>query len=643
MKVQLSNKLDYVWLIGFALLFILPIFFSEQTWGFHHWIFLPPLAKIAYTIILVGIVTHKYWLHSFFPDATNTRLFVFQNMKYVLVIIWGAMLYNFPIYKDLYGDSFLFEPYLHQIATHVPEHLQNALTSFDFRPATSRQFSLALLTLVSKTLGINYQSTFRWSGIFLGLLFSLIWFFQITKHAIRNRNAWLIMLMVFTAPLTLTFYGHNDNYALVYVALLVWLMAFINVVYSTNKNGIWFLLIGLVLIIKIHPLFLLLLPAWILILIHKRAPDSIIHLKLMNWQGLFFYLGIPIFTAGAYLYFFIFKDYNDLRILQNITDFDRLFLPLISPEAPLDKYNLFSIAHLLDYVNILIGWSPVAIILFFTLKPKNIQTEPVTLILGFTLFLFTAFMFMINPLITMPMDWDLFSIPAIIWMVMIFNFAKQNPDQIMSTVRLTTFVSIAVILSSFILVNHSAPALSKRIETIGVHVYKTYYEHSPRIIHSGIAIGTPNIDDYLDRKNQLITDLLPYAQAPNDIKFAMFHTDNGILYRRDKHDLKKALFHFTKAEKYAPNYWLNTEQLMHLHSELKNEMDALSYAQKLYKNNYPSPEKSRVNMVTQEIKFSQLDAARTHCKVFLIEYPSSIELQNLHSMIHAKTQIQQQE
>ena len=542
--------------------------------------------------------------------------------------MWGVIFYNFPIYKDLYGDSFLFEPYLQQIATEIPEHLQNALTSFDFRPATSRQFSLALLALVSKTFSITYQSAFRWSGIFLGLIFSLIWVIQITKYSIRNRNAWLIMLMVFTAPLTLTFYGHNDNYALVYVTLLLWLMGFVNVLHSSNKNGIWFLLIGLVLIIKVHPLFLLLLPAWILILIHKKAPGSELHHKLLNWKGLLTFLGTPIFTAGVYLYFFIFKDYNDPRILQNITDFDRLFLPLISPEAPLDKYNLFSIAHIIDYGNILISWSPVAILLFFTFKQKNLNTDPTTLILGFTLFLFTVFMFVINPLITMPMDWDLFSIPAIILMVMIFNFAKQNPNQNISTIRLTTFVSVAIILSSFILVNHSPSSLSKRIETIGKHVYKTYYEHSPRIIHSGIAISTQSIDDYLERKNQLIKELVPFSQKSNDIKFAMFHTDNGILFFRDKHDFKKALFHFKEAEKYAPHYHLNSLHLMQLYLKLNNKNEALKYASILYKNNFPNPLQSRVNLIQVELNFGLINNAKHHQELFLKEFPNTIEFQN---------------
>jgi hypothetical protein len=639
---ETSKGIDYAWLLGFIVLFSLPIFFPESTWGFHFWVFLSPLAKITFALILLLISTYSIWAFYFFPPSITYTIFDFHRVKYLLPLLAGVLFFYFPIFKDLYGDSFLFEPYLTQTATEMPEHLSQAIFAYDFTPATSRQFLLALLTLASISFAAMYQTVFVWSGIIMGILFYGVWVYQINKYQVTSVKAWILLAMIVSAPFTLTFYGHMDNYGIVYLALLLWLMGLVNTLKSSHRNSIWFLLVGLLFILKIHPLFLLLIPAWVLAFIVKKAPKSKLYSLLISIKGVFTFMGFPIFIVGAYLYFFVFKDYNDPRILQDIRDFDRLFLPLISPDAPYDKYNVWSWAHILDFANILLYWSPVSLLVFFTVKPQKTQTEPIPLILGFTLLLFVTFIFMINPLITMPMDWDLFSIPAIIWMVIIFYYATLPTSLPISSARKAIIIAVCLISASFIIVNHSAPALSQRVETVGKHVYKTYYEHSPRIIHSGIAINTQSIDDYLERKNQLISDLAPYSQAPNDIKFAMFHTDNGILYQRDKHDLSKALFHFTEAEKYAPNYWLNTEQLMHLHSELKNEKEALSYAQKLLKNNYPSPEKSKVNMVFQEIKFSKINAAAMHCNAFLKEYPSSIELQNLQSQIHSNTQIQLQ-
>ena len=59
----------------------------------------------------------------------------------------------------------------------------------------------------------------------------------------------------------------------------------------------------------------------------------------------------------------MFKDYNDPRTLTDFKDIDRLFLPVFSPEPPLDRYNLFSLNHILDYLNMMLMWSPAALFL----------------------------------------------------------------------------------------------------------------------------------------------------------------------------------------------------------------------------------------------------------------------------------------
>ena len=554
-----------------------------------------------------------------FIEQTSFR---FLNSTIFLVLtplLMGLLFYFFPIAKDYYGDSFIYAPKLNQIVNEVPKDVYDALFNLHLRPASARKTLLAIITLFSFYTGTTFQIAFKWVGIICGVLFILTWL------TIIKRNItvvwWKIVLTILgiSAPFLLIFHGHMDTYAIVYLALLIWLFSLLEYFKKSSNTYLYLLLIGLLICIKLHPLTVLLGPGYLLIFIRHYFGDKTFTSFLYNLKGIGSCIILPLFLAGGYLYFFVFEDHYDERLLQNIVDFDRLFLPLFSPEPPLDRYNLLSINHFIDFFNVLWLWSPAAWFVFIISLSNKIEFsihKPEVTILGMSLFLFSAFLFMINPLISMPMDWDLFSIPAVIFLVFIVAITSKVEDTESSKNILPYVLSLTLFTIPIFVVNSSNIMLSYRLESIGKWVYRTYYEWSPRIIHSAIGLIENDADLYLKRKKKVIEDLKPYALIGKDVKFAMLYTDNAIMYDQFFGDTKRARKAFEDAYSYAPNYEINLILLTQNCARTGDFRAALKYAKQLIKLN-PTSETILFNAALYAFKSGLNSEAIDYCNELL--------------------------
>ena len=169
------------------------------------------------------------------------------------------------------------------------------------------------------------------------------------------------------------------------------------------------------------------------------------------------------------LYFFILKDHVDTRDLNTqVMAFDRLFLPLFSPEPPLDRYNLLSFNHIFDFLSEVLIWSPIALFILLSIillarKSIDWNTLPV-LTSGVTLLLFGGLFFVINPLLSMQLDWDMMAIPAPAFLVFVAVLAKQAERSFDARKLLLTCMAIAI-LSIPVFAVHAKPIpLSLRLE-----------------------------------------------------------------------------------------------------------------------------------------------------------------------------------
>jgi hypothetical protein len=600
------------------LLYALAMLFPEESWGVHFIAFLPfreQALLLGGVVLLFTFQLLQVQLPSFKRPRFSANLFIAT-----LSLLMAWLFYSFPMVEDFYGEAYNYGLYLNQRCNELSTELYENLFRFDLRPASGRKGLLALLSVISYYSQWTYGEVFRNIGIFGGMLYSFCWLKGV-NHFLKSRVWKLVMgLLGLLAPFTLIFYGHIDTYSLVYPALLAWLLAFLSYHQRATTPKLWMLFVGLLLCIKLHPLTILLFPAWLLTMLEHYFYKKRLLQQLLTLKGILLVLILPLFLAGAYLYFFYFEDYKDPRILQGVTDFDRLFLPLFSPEAPLDRYNLLGINHLIDYLNVLLFWSPLAIFLFayFLLNSsrRELFQNRGAQLLFLSLFLFMSFLFTINPLISMPMDWDLFSIPALILFVLLVGILREVETKLAGRKIIFFALAFSSLNLAVFAVHHSRTALSYHLETVGKWVFRSYYEHAGKYLHS--ALGMLQDDDlYLERKAQVIADLAPYAIKGKDVKYAMLYTDNGMVYDRLKKDLLRAREAFEKADEYAPDYGINLLQLMEVNFRLKDYRAAWNYASRMLALNYPSRKEALFIALHCALEADLYDRALEHSEQIL--------------------------
>ncbi|MGD1844779.1 MAG: hypothetical protein ACFB10_05235, partial [Salibacteraceae bacterium] len=222
------------------------------------------------------------------------------------------------------------------------------------------------------------------------------------------------------------------------------------------------------------------------------------------------------------------------------------------------RYNLWSWNHLLDFANALLFWSPAALFLLGSLcirfKGKIPWDDPYVRLISFALLLFLAMLFMVNPLLSMPMDWDLFCYPASLLMVLSLRVVHRLEPQLKKgRLYLATWGALLLGLPAFWVFTDSGRQ-QQRMEMIGRHVFKTYYEHSGTYLLYSLQ-GLPQ-DVYYEKKQSMVADLQPYALLGRDGKFAELLMDDALFLLMQRKQAVAARKRVLEAYAYDPNHRL---------------------------------------------------------------------------------------
>lgn len=627
--------------VGAVMLFLhgIGFLFPEPLWGIHYLAFLPVFLKISLPLLalLVLYPAISNWVLKLL-EKSDRDLFALPY-RLAATATLGLIFYSFPMAKDLYGESFNYGPYMNDVITELDPIIFENLFAFDLRPATGRKTLLALHSLASCLTQQPYAVIFKGFGVLAGMGFVFTWITGVKQHV---QNHWWRLILTFAglaAPSTLIFYGHTDTYALVYLALLLWVFGLLKQLKNPQPFRLWGLFVGLLICVKLHPLSVLLFPGWLLSALHFYFSGKQFVRWLLRPKGILIFVLSPLFLAGGLLYFFVFEDHRDPRILQDIVDFDRLFLPLFSPEAPLDRYNLLSFNHFIDFFNVMLMWSPIGwfilISVVFKFWKKLSLNNLELLIPGTTIVIFASFLFVINPLISMPMDWDLFCIPGFLFLVLTVSLIGQIEKFDSGKKLVPIGLSLVILSLSVFIVHASLNPLSYRLESTGKWVYKTYYEHSPKYIHSAIGMIEGDSDLYLERKQRVVEDLEPWSLPGNDVKYAMFHTDNGIMYDRLKNDLNLARQAFERADFYDPTYGINLDQLVNVCFRMGDYTAAHKYAQRMVQMEYPNRHIALSIALNCALEARLNQEALVYCEQLLLLNPEDQEILEIRNGLKA--------
>lgn len=512
--------------------FLLGLSFPEPWWGVHFLNFVSPGMKVLCLAVAVGLMGYA-WIGKektiVFGTSTEPKKGA-TTLIFLAGLIAGFVFYQLPIAGDIYGNSRGFQDVLDTTVDKLPSDFYSRLFSFEFVPGNGRGGVTLIVEFISYAFQVNMYDAFKIMDAFCGAGFVAVWLWSVQRF-IKDLG-WRILLAAIglTSPFLINYFGHVETYAPIFLVLYIWLLLFVLFLRNQNSRFYWLLLVLLILGIRLHTLMYLLAPAFLVATLYQFKLKTILNDKVTDIRQVFKWMYLPLFAVGLLLYFFVFKDYDDPRILQDFEDIDRLFLPMKSPEAPLDNYNMFSMSHLLDFFNIILFWSPALLVILgylFVQKRKELNWKlPEVNLLILTFFLFATILFTMNPLFSMPMDWDLFCFPVPILLLLLLLGVEQIQKEGASLKLIATCGAMVLLCLPAFSVFLNLKQNSQRTERVGVHIYKSYYEHASTYILMSLKMVKGN-DAYRERMNHLIEELEPHALPGKDQQYAELLVDKS--------------------------------------------------------------------------------------------------------------------
>lgn len=576
------------------LLYVVALLFPDNWWGLHYPAFLTNGKGWVIVLLAIGFTLYgqKY---SFWEDLSGKN--VGGNRWFWIIgltIISGVFFNQMPIFKDVYGDALSIVDDPEYIIEEFDARNWPIMFSFDFSNLKiGTDTTLAIVVWLSYAREISLLESFQFLGVICGMGYVFFMLASVYRIAKDSQQRLLFTFIVLGSPIVLNFCGHMEIYAPVLFVLAAFWYTLIRFVEKPGWVSGGIVLAMSLLSIKFHITGALTLLIFIIAAVHAYAKSKGKNLDWREFGGVV--LGV-FFAGGFAVYAFITKSIFATRMynVDNLTD--AIFLPIKAAEpAPYDRYNLFSWNHIYDYFNMSFLWSAIALIvivvaLFFRRKSTN-WNNPLVLISGLGFIFYFVVFFVFNPLLGMPTDWDLMSIPAISLMFFAVSIIKSSSSGKEEGRSHTSFL-IAPAVGLFLIgltgafVNANQEPFANRVIAIGKHSYKTYWIGSITPIRYGIDLK--EAEDQYTELSKAVVELEPYSIPGKDIQYAALLNKMGSYYESVELDTLEAHKYYLKSESYDKTLLPNMYDLTRTHLVMGNYNRALAGAENLIYNKYPS-------------------------------------------------------
>jgi tetratricopeptide (TPR) repeat protein len=396
-----ETKIFYAAYIAFILLFalrLIPFLFPDsRLWGINHLIFLPTDFSIIF-FALAAIILALPWIPSLrvlgerLTDIFNRIFFESSKRIYyrlIAVAVCGLLFALLPAKTFFLGDGYAsLDNLASQTGTYIKwsergiVYIQHAIQSF--YGAKSLATSLA---------------TFRTISVLSGII--AVWFFFLISGIISDDK--LKRLATFSVSLfsgvLLLFFGYVENYPMLWIAYPAFI--YFSLRHLKNQEGLLWVGLSLLFGLSVHFLSAVFIPAFIYLIFCQGKG-----LKLYNRRRNYFWIaGISLVVLFTILFF---------RKLSGDIYFQNIFLPPFDGK-PLDPgYYLFSPSHIIDILNIFLLLSPGILILLILASGnfRRIFGRKDAIYLSLCSLGVFGFLFIIDPTLGLGRDWDLFSLSA---------------------------------------------------------------------------------------------------------------------------------------------------------------------------------------------------------------------------------------
>ncbi len=550
---------------------------------------------------------------------------------------YGILVYCFPMAYDPYGDAVRFQDHLDKVAS-VSPLIYDYLFGFSLDAWSGEKSVLALVSVASYHLDLTHAETFRVLDAFSAVIFSFCWIVFLDLALSEKRLSVPLYFAGLIGPFSMVFYGHAEIYAPAIAIIMLWVVI-MTIAFRKKSLALRALLLVVnFLVIKLHPIGVMLIPSSVIASVTGMFCGK---LPSLHDKRLLPIVLIPLIIIGLSVYFFILKDHIDDRSLQvTAKQYDHLFLPLFSPDPPLHKYNLLSFNHILDFLNVLLMASPIMLIFFILVVWYQVRSKfgvsELFLHLLLTLTLILMLLFAINPLLSMPMDWDLF----MLFVPLMFGCAVTGlTPELKRTVSDSSplILGIAFLSTSFIISCQDVNNISDRLRSIAIHVHDTYYEWTMNITDRSFSISSEPDSVLKQKRNELRKRLRSNAQE-SDREFAEFLRQDAKRSYKVYNDYDEAFKFLNDALEYNPHDGNNHLTGVELNFQLGNMEQAFLHGKKLVEMEFPDLETSLRIAIHCALEAEAYDEAQKLCFRYLNNFESDFILK-VYTRLVAKNQV----
>lgn len=527
------NHSGFLLIILFLSIYFLASFFPDSfLWGVNHLAFLPLMMRLIFLFgaLLVGFLLTSQISLSFIDNKISflSNPFLVRVLIVLFIGMFGAAIfYIFRIQTDMYGDTLTLLSLLAE-----KKYTLGDLLDFRDKEPLTRLVHQSLASIF----GIDQKLTFQIvSAVSGGLFLILVIPFILTRKNIKSWKLLALIILIFAGANQL-FFGHVEDYTLIYLAITVFLILAWNL-FDGKKIFGWMVIVFLI-GSRLHIEMILLLPALLYAgafwFEQRRGRSN----HWLHPRKIILLVSVSIVCAVLlYLFYFEAHRYSTGDQKEIMT---KIFLPVVNPLPEPHSYSLLSLNHLSDVIQQLFFTASPALVLLTIIMVtyyKGIRwNEPHLIFSIIAVFYFIVFNFTINPMLSMPRDWDMLSpVAAVInfaSIVLSYQLFRNSKNAIDHSRIIGVIGAVAILSSTIFIINADKELSAMRLEGVGKWVFKSYYHGSSYIINMGEKL----IDDpqkQIEHREQTIKDLLPYTNK-HDLNISMLYYKLAVLYYQQR-------------------------------------------------------------------------------------------------------------
>ena len=376
-----------------AAFFVASFYPEYRVWGISWWAYFPLWVKLVLlSISLAAPTVIDRVIDRTLKDRDDVAPTTYRWLVGGFVVVMLALFYFLRARTHFLGDGYALLGQLASGGLIVKPH--------EFAATKSQQLIYTLLGQPGESSAlIAYQIVSIVCGIiFLALCY---WLTSIITHRCVVRVFALMTLG--TTGSTLLFFGYVENYALFAVAVM--LTVTWSVYILKNDNSALPIVFAVAFAFLCHILAVALIPAVaFLVMRNTRAMNWLVRQSGKTKAS----IAAGIILIFALVFAFTYSTWVFFRLA---------FLPLLRNQFTVDGYTLLSASHLLDFINLLLILCPALALLIISRVALRSVTSPDDrpIWLALVLFLLPSLLlvFLLDPKLGMPRDWDLLSFAGI--------------------------------------------------------------------------------------------------------------------------------------------------------------------------------------------------------------------------------------